>query len=169
MKNILVIAAVGIATISSAHATTEAGQFVFFAKYNFSKVAFGKPVKSVMIHTGVLVQPGCSSSSGAYWDNVQDKVMFDAVDHFQAEDVKFVTRANECNSVKGVIVQYWVTFTDSSTLQTNPAMVPVATTLDAGSDPNTRTNLEQEARSALGAGIGGNQTTSVRVNEDFAD
>jgi hypothetical protein len=167
MKNLCLFALGGSFSALNAQATTLSGAYVYEAVYNFSKVAFSKSVKSVTVHTGVSVFGGCGASPSLYWDNVQDVTMKDAGDHFMAA-AKLVTAASECNSVKGPMVQYWVSFTDGSSMVTDASLIPVTNQL-SGFGPNSALNLKVEVKAAADVTADDSYSHAIMVNESFAD
>lgn len=99
----------------------------FWITYNFSTVAFGKSVASVSAHTGVLRQGGENCSGlpplSGDWDDVQDVVMTNTGGHFFGKS-RLDSHTGECQiSVSGPVVQYWITFTDGSSMITQSTMV----------------------------------------------
>src|SRR4051812_41460987 len=101
-----------------AFATHYSGNRTYFTQYDFSAQAFGKQVKSVIVHTGVL-ERGCSGES--YWSDVKNVPMERHGNHFNARAMVTGATDSGCTSANGAIAQYWVTFEDGSTLITTPA------------------------------------------------
>jgi hypothetical protein len=87
---------------------------VHLCTLHYSKLAYGKPVRSVMAHTGTQA---CALDGRMYWDGVQDVALAAATsgDRLTGKVVlKARTSAYRPCSLNPV-VQFWVTFEDGST------------------------------------------------------
>jgi hypothetical protein len=152
---------------SSAYATTVSGSKVYFLDYNFSGNAYGRAVKSVMVHTAILrSNSGCPSNVSPYWDSVQDVQMKQVGDHFFAQ-ARLSVAASECApTVEGPIVQYWVTFQDGSSYQSNPARVPVTSSVSGSYNWAAVDAKIQASESTKEDAF---TTEAIYVDESFAD
>lgn len=105
-------------------ATTWSGRDQYWVSYHFTKIAFGKQVRSVYIHTGILRQQRYGYDS-TYWENVAHIPMEDKGNHFFAK-LKLTAYPGEMEpNVIGPIVQYWVSFTDGTEMITDGSLLPV--------------------------------------------
>jgi hypothetical protein len=161
------LAAALFALIPSAHATSETGTYAYFVHYNFSEVAFGKRVASVVVHTAVLRGPDeCRGAFETYWENIQDVQMTTSNGNFTAT-AKVQSSVGECQpSQLGPIVQYWVNFKDGTQLITTSALVPVLTQLYGGQNPAP---AEAQAKQIIDNMDASAPTIAVFVNESYAD
>lgn len=143
MTKIIIPFFVAFATLSSAWATSWKQETVYWVQYNFSDYAFGKPVASVQVHTGILraAEPRCRGrgfESHSYWESVDDLQMVRINQHFFAKK-KFHATTNPCQApVIGPMAQYWVTFVDGSQMITQEALVSFTT------EPELRTNIWED-------------------------
>jgi hypothetical protein len=130
-------------TLSSAWATSWKQETVYWVQYHFSDYAFGKPVASVLAHTGILraAEPRCRGrgfESHSYWESVDDLEMVRTNQHFYAKK-KFHATTNPCQApVVGPLVQYWVSFQDGSQMITQETLVPLTT------EPELKANIWED-------------------------
>jgi len=112
-----------------AHASNWNENDSFWVVYEFSQIAFDKEVASVYAHTGVLRDGGdtCGFAvepKAGSWDNVQHFKMTKVGDHFFAKG-RLDSHTGQCQvAVKGPMVQYWVYFSDETTMLTDPVAIP---------------------------------------------
>jgi hypothetical protein len=117
MKLSFLVALAGFIFSSASFGSSYSGNYEYLAKYNYSGVAFGKKVKSVMLHTGVVREEKSSMPTPTdykYWANVTDIEMTPVGDHFYAKnDFKnLMGSVTEVGFMLPVAIgaQYWVTF-----------------------------------------------------------
>lgn len=111
---------------STASATSWSEHYTYFVRFHFDAFAFGKQVSSVYAHAGVLRQKSsCQDPQRTrFWDDVKHIKMVRKNNHFFAKTL-FRESTGECQPlVLGPIVQYWVYFTDGTSMQTTGTLVP---------------------------------------------
>jgi hypothetical protein len=140
----------------SAYATHYSGTDIHFVQYHFTSVAFGKKVRSVIVHTGVLQR---SCSVGEIWTDVKDITLSNKGDHFNTRATLTASISSGCMSSEGVLAQYFVTFDDGSTLVTSPALVP---TSSLGTFTETDTDGDKALREAAERLKTADDSTSTR-------
>jgi hypothetical protein len=120
-----------------------------------------------MAHSGVYRGTGgCGFTGTNYWDGVQDVQLLPVGDHFFGK-ARVASQAGECMpSLNGPVVQYWVTFDDGSTMQTNPVIVPVTKTVYAGESYMT---VEPQVVADDQQIQDISETSATYINEEFSD
>jgi hypothetical protein len=99
----------------------------YFALFHFDAVAWGKAVRSVKVHTGVLEQAAFSDSgNGQYWADVQDILMVKVGDHFFAKAKLDGFSQSHNDSNLGPVVQYFVEFEDGTSMITNAVKISIS-------------------------------------------
>ena len=113
----------------SASATTWSQSQSIFVRYHFSGFAYSKQVREVYVHAGVQRYPShCMSGQSAYWDRVRHIKMESMNGHFFAK-AQFAEYTGECQAaIGGPVVQYWVYFTDGTSLVTEVVQIPTTLT-----------------------------------------
>ncbi len=102
---------------SHSFATSWKSDIVYFVRAHYSAVAFGKPVQSVMVHTGVLEQDGpgwMGAREIFYWTDSKDIFLQQKGDHFAGQYLLEASSSKFGPFVKYPVVQYWITFTDGT-------------------------------------------------------
>lgn len=109
-------------------ATWYGTESTYAVTYHFTAEAWGKPVASVAVHTGVLVE----HRDGREWQSVQHLAMQRDGDHYTAR-ATLVGSAGGGSGAEytldlGPVAQYWVEFADGTTSITEVSGVPVVVT-----------------------------------------
>jgi hypothetical protein len=87
---------------------------------HFTGVAFGKPVKHVDAHMGVLMQ---RPDGERFWVAVEHMRMIPRGDHFFTKSKLQAWSEPGGAQVVGPVIQYWVTFADGQTMITETSAV----------------------------------------------
>src|SRR5690242_3280885 len=96
----------------------------YYVNYHFTGIAFGKAVKSVLIHTGALEVCPWQNYGQPFWVDEQNIEMKRNGDHFNARAVVTGFSSSAGVSLSGVMAQYWILFEDGSKQVTAPALIP---------------------------------------------
>src|SRR4051812_16833262 len=100
-------------TFPTANATSWTQESAYWVLYHFSDFAFGKPVASVFVHTGISrgAQPSCRGRGfvpHAYWEAIENIPLVRSNQHFFGKK-RFLISTGTCqNPSLGPIAQYWV-------------------------------------------------------------
>ena len=93
----------------------------YYVQFHFTKEAYGKSVRDVYAHYGVLVEEksfdGSGESDGLFWDDINHVKMNDTGDNFYYKTIMegngYFT-SGPYRKVLGVVVQYWIYFEDGN-------------------------------------------------------
>lgn len=120
-KILLGLASIFVST--SALATAYRGHISFFTQFHFDRFAYGKEVKAVFAHAGILTiaYPGAPNKT---WKNIQHFSLVKQSDSFSNVLTFEGPRSSHGEHSENVVVQYWVYFTDGSELVTESFVVP---------------------------------------------
>lgn len=106
-------------------------RYQYWVVYTFPNLLYDREVEQVFVRTGILRggDSGCSHpayETPLYWDQIQQLPMKKKGDHFFVKSI-FEISAEHCSSkILGPIAQYWVKFSNRSSLITNARMIPIA-------------------------------------------
>lgn len=124
MRTLFATLALFIST--SAFATSYYTDTRYLASFQFDAIAFGQPVREVMVHAGVLESAeGYGQATVRKWMDVKDLMMSPSPHGFFAKGLFKHFDTGNSGSRKiglGLIVQYWITFQDGSTMITEPRL-----------------------------------------------
>ena len=152
-------------TAPTAGAASYGGTATFYAQIHFDDVAWGKSVKTVAAHVGVLtVRAG---NGETYWSDVLHVPLQHNAGKFSSWAVLHGARSALGDDARGLMVQYWVAFTDGSSLVTEPFQVkPREWSIFAWGEPAARSAHERLRRQLEQSSIDATQVAVVEEGHD---
>lgn len=107
----------------------------FYCELHYSKLAYGKEVKSVFAHTGVETsckQPFSDKMEAAYWDRVQNIDLKKTESGFQGKFITYGSSTTYAPCSLQPMAQFWLEFTDGSSRIETPAVIQITEELSRG-------------------------------------
>lgn len=171
MKALFSIAALALVSSSAFGSNIPTSRDTHLCTLHYTKVAYGKEVRSVMAHTGTTYCSSLSSSDAAPdWTNVQD-IYLDGSQSAQAftGKVKFTATPTAYERCKRVpVVQFWVNFTDGSSKIENVTSMQISQQwTDVSADPSLAPKDAVEAIQQWSQGQASNGVSCIYFTQNI--